>query len=75
MGFQKEMEKKKTGFVLWLPVATCPPIWLGHFSDLGSVNITQKKKKAASLPFMQKQKGLSRDSKPTQHPSSLQRSS
>lgn len=75
MGFQKEMEKKK-GFVLWLPVATCPPIWLGHFSDLGSVNITQKeKKKEASLPFMQKQKGLSRESKPPQHPSSLQRSS
>lgn len=73
MGFQKEMEKKKTGFVLWLPVATCPPIWLGHFSDLGSVNITQKEKEKkkeeeASLPFMQKQKGLSRDSKPPQHP-------
>lgn len=42
----KKKTKKKTGFVLWLPVTTCPPIWLGHFSDLGSVNITQKKKKS-----------------------------
>lgn len=35
--------------MLWLPVATCPPIWLGHFSDLGSINITQKKKSFPSF--------------------------
>lgn len=28
---ERNGKKKKTGFVLWLPVATCPPIWLGHF--------------------------------------------
>lgn len=46
---ERNGKKKKTGFVLWLPVATCPPIWLGHFSDLGSINITQKKKSFPSF--------------------------
>lgn len=47
---ERNGKKKKAGFVLWLPAATCPPIWLGHFfSDLGSVNITQKKKSFPSF--------------------------